>query len=109
MPPIISAFNSMIRLCALLGLDGLCETLVESLVKGTGLCDGEVAAPQDPKAASQVFALRALVALAGAPEIGVLGSAWTHILRCLSALDLMVIWPLFHLYRYFVPHTPSPC
>lgn len=77
------------RLCALFGLDALCEKLVESLVKATGIASS-LASPSDPNMPSQLAALRALVALAGAPESGMLGSAWAHILRCLSSLDMMV-------------------
>mmetsp|Transcript_13201 Transcript_13201/g.37209 ORF Transcript_13201/g.37209 Transcript_13201/m.37209 type:complete len:2067 (+) Transcript_13201:204-6404(+) len=87
--PVIEGFNIMIRLCALLGMEGLCDKLVESLVLGTGI-PSELAPPSEPRAHGQMAALKALVLLAGAPESGALGSAWTHILRCLSSLDMMV-------------------
>uniref|UniRef100_A0A061RZZ7 Brefeldin a-inhibited guanine nucleotide-exchange protein 2 n=1 Tax=Tetraselmis sp. GSL018 TaxID=582737 RepID=A0A061RZZ7_9CHLO len=87
--PLIEGYKTMIRLCALLGMDGLCERMVESLVEATGV-GTRLAAPTSPRCVSQITSLKALVRLAGAPESGVLGSSWTHILRCLSSLDMMV-------------------
>ena len=92
--PILVAYEQVIKLSALLWLEGLTENLVEGLATaaGFGLWDRNFSiptcpSPGSPEEARNVAALSRLMSIGSSKEAGLLGSGWVVIFRILSGLE----------------------